>query len=410
MKILWVKSDFLHPTTRGGQIRTLETVKRLHAKHEIHYVAYDNPGQPEGLERAREYCSHAYPVPFHIPPHASPAFAKQLLGNLFSSMPLALSRYQSSAMRRQITKLMDEIRFDGVVCDFLFPAPNFENLGNCVLFQHNVETMIWRRHAEQAPDRLRRLYLRKQADRMYRWEQRMCKAAGKVIAVSPQDAAVIQQLFGINCESVPTGVDIEYFRRPDLVTAKADIVFLGSMDWMPNIDGIGYFVREILPLVRQRVPGCSVAIVGRSPSRATLALAERDSSIQVTGTVADVRPWLWGAKLSIVPLRIGGGTRLKIYESMAAGTPVVSTSIGAEGLAVNPPTNIRLADAPSDFAEQCSTLLEQENTRAHMAQEALSLVTSRFSWDAVVEEFEKLLVPSSSRRPVALSTAPATGS
>jgi glycosyltransferase involved in cell wall biosynthesis len=157
------------------------------------------------------------------------------------------------------------------------------------------------------------------------------------------------------------------------------------------------------------VPQCSVAIVGRSPSKATLALAERDSKIQVTGTVADVRPWLWGAKLSIVPLRIGGGTRLKIYESMAAGTPVVSTRIGAEGLEVEHPTNIRLADAPSDFAKQCVTLLERDDDRQRLALEALSLVTSRFSWDAVVAEFEKLLAPSSSwRTAMELSTAPAS--
>src|SRR5437868_7666503 len=108
MKILWVKSDFLHPTTRGGQIRTLETVKRLHAKHEIHYIAYDNPTHPEGLQRAHEYCSRAYPVPFQIPPHASLAFAGQIFGNIFSSMPLALSRYQSRAMRRQIVSVMRE--------------------------------------------------------------------------------------------------------------------------------------------------------------------------------------------------------------------------------------------------------------------------------------------------------------
>ena len=163
------------------------------------------------------------------------------------------------------------------------------------------------------------------------------------------------------------------------------------MDWMPNIDGVQYFVREILPLIRKRLPACTLAVVGRAPSAAIRALAEHDSAIQVTGTVADVRPWLWGAKVSVVPLRIGGGTRLKIYEAMAAGTANVSTSIGAEGLEVEHPANIRLADTPAAFAEQCIELLENATERERLAAEALNLVTTRFSQDVVVDEFERLL-------------------
>ncbi len=179
------------------------------------------------------------------------------------------------------------------------------------------------------------------------------------------------------CPAYPPAWISTYFAGPQ-VQPKADLVFLGSMDWLPNIDGIEYFVREILPLIRKRMPACTLAVVGRTPSAAIRALAERDSGIQVTGTVADVRPWLWGAKVSIVPLRIGGGTRLKIYESMAAGTPTVSTSIGAEGLDVSHPANIRLADTPSAFAEQCVELLENAQERERLAAEALGLVTHTF--------------------------------
>ena len=392
MKILWVKSDFLHPTTRGGQIRTLEIVKRLHARHEVHYLAYDDPNQPEGLKRAQEYCTRAYPVPHEVPPHASLKFVGQLAANAFSSMPLALSRYYSPTMRKQIAAISKAVQFDSIVCDFTYMAPNFENLNNCVLFQHNVETMIWRRHAANAPDPMRKWYFSSQAERMFNWEKRMCLAAGQIIAVSSQDAAVMRELFGITkVSSISTGVDIEYFRRPPEVCPEADLIFLGSMDWLPNIDGVQYFVREILPLIRKRLPRCKLAVVGRSPSAATLALAERDSGIQVTGTVPDVRPWLWGSKVSIVPLRIGGGTRLKIYEAMAAGTATVSTSIGAEGLEVTHPANIRLADTPSGFAEQCIEVLENTQERERLASEALGLVGARFSWDVVAAEFERLL-------------------
>ena len=405
MRILWVKCDFLHPTTRGGQIRTLEIVKRLHARHEVHYLAYDSDN-PEGLKRSAEYCTRAYPVRLEVPPRRSLAFAAQLAANLFSSMPLSLSRYCSAAMQKQIVALLQETQFDSVVCDFLSPAPNFPSLGQCVLFQHNVETMIWRRHAQNAPDPLRKFYFKAQAERMFRWERRMCREAAEIIAVSPQDAALMREMFGVGeVAAIPTGVDLDFFRRPADVQPKADLVFLGSMDWLPNIDGVEYFVREILPLIRKCLPECRLAVVGRTPSAAIRALAERNPGIQVTGTVADVRPWLWGSKVSIVPLRIGGGTRLKIYESMAAGTPTVSTSIGAEGLDVSHPANIRLADTPAGFAEQCIELLEDARERERLAAEALALVTAHFSWDVVTTEFERLLVAAQNRAP---SPQPAT--
>ncbi len=392
MKILWVKTDFLHPTTRGGQIRTLETIQRLHARHEVHYVAYDNPAQPEGLQRAHEYCSFAYPLTLDVPPRRSLKFGGQLLANLFSPLPLSITRYCSTVMRDQITKLVSTISFDSLVCDFLTPAPNFPDMSKVVLFQHNVETMIWRRHVEQSPDPLSKAYFQVQADRMFNCERDMCRAAARVIAVSSQDAVMMKKMFNVEAFSVPTGVDLDYFRRPADTPHKSDLVFVGSMDWLPNLDGVNYFVREVMPLIWRRKPGCTLAVVGRAPAPDIRALAEKDSRITVTGTVPDVRPYLWGATASVVPLRIGGGTRLKIYEAMAAGTPTVSSSTGAEGLDVSHPYNIRLADTPETFAAECLTLLSDQAQREAMAAAALHLVTSRYSWDAITDEFEQLLI------------------
>ena len=392
MKILWVKTDFLHPTTRGGQIRTLETLKRLHARHEVHYVAYDNPAQPEGVQRAHEYCSHAYPLTLDVPPRRSLKFGGQLLANLFSPLPLSITRYRSPAMRDQIARLASTISFDSLVCDFLTPALNFPEMRKVVLFQHNVETMIWHRHVEQSPDPLRKAYFQMQAGRMFNCERDMCRAAARVIAVSPQDAVMMKKMFDVESFSVPTGVDLDYFRRPADASHKVDLVFVGSMDWLPNSDGINYFVSEVMPLVWRQKPDCTLAIVGRAPGPDILALAQKDTRITVTGTVPDVRPWMWGASVAVVPLRIGGGTRLKIYEAMAAGTPTVSTTIGAEGLDVSHPGNIRLADTSEAFANECLALLADREQRDAVAAAALHLVSSRYSWDAITDEFEKLLV------------------
>jgi glycosyltransferase involved in cell wall biosynthesis len=488
MRILWIKTDFLHPTSRGGQIRTLETLRRLHARHEVHYVAFENPAQPEGPARAGEYCSFAYPVPHAAPPKGSFAFAMQVPASLFSPLPLAVSRWVAPAMRRQIRRLREAHRFDSVVCDFVAPSPNLDSLAGCVLFQHNVETMIWRRMAEHAPGPLRRAYFGLQAARMFRLEKKACLEAAHIVAVSDADARAMRDMFGVrDISSVPTGVDIDYFRRPEPAQrtpaqhaltertpvkqtpaewapaertpvertpaertpsehalaqrslaeytlrtpaehalaertlaertlaertpaehtlaqytpaeptpagpppCEADLVFVGSMDWLPNVDGVEYFVRDILPLIRRERPECTLTVVGRVPPPQILALARSDRRIRITGTVPDVRPYLWGSRVSVVPLRSGGGTRLKIYESMAGGVPVVSTTVGAEGLDVTHPSNIRLADTPAAFAGECLQLLNDEPARARIAAAGLQLVASRYSWDRIARDFEEIL-------------------
>ena len=397
MKLLWIKTDFLHPTTRGGQIRTLETLRRLHTRHEVHYLAYADPAQPEGPARSGEYSTRTYPVARAFPPRRSAAFLGEAAANLFSPLPLSVARYQSPEFTREVERLTAAGHFDSIVCDFLFPAPNIGDIGRCVLFQHNVESVIWQRHVQAASNPLVRSYMSSQARRMEAYERQICRAAGHVIAVSTQDADTMRSLYGCSrISAVPTGVDIDYFAPPaqsqpgDANTA-ADLVFVGSMDWMPNIDGMRWFWRDVFPLILRERPQTSLAIVGRTPSPEIAAWAGKSPRVVVTGTVPDVRPWLWGAKLSIVPLRIGGGTRLKIYEAMAARAAVVSTTIGAEGLAIRPPHNIRLADSAEAFAKECLQLLADEPARRVIADEAWRMVAGSFSWEAVTREFESAL-------------------
>ena len=391
MKLLWVKTDFLHPTTRGGQIRTLETLRRLHQNHEVHYVAFEDPKQPEGLARSSEYCAKAYPVAHQVADKTSPAFALQLIAGVFSRLPVAVSRYRSAAMRRQVETLLGQHKFDSVVCDFLFPALNISQLDACVLFQHNVESMIWKRYVDHAAG-LKKMYFALQAKRMLAYEGEVCRSVRKVIAVSDADADAMRRIYGIaRAYATPTGVDLDYFARPDVSSKLADLVFLGSMDWMPNIDGVAWFVREVLPLIRLQRPDCTLAIAGRRPSAEVTRLVESDKRIEVTGTIPDVRPWLFGSLVSIVPLRIGGGTRLKIYEAMAAKAPVVSTAIGAEGLDVSDGENIYIADTAQLFAARCLELLDSAAERERLSTAAWNLVASKYSWEVVTRSMEQLL-------------------
>lgn len=400
MKILWVCGTFLHPTTKGGQIRTLEMLKRLHQGHEIHYLAYQTPGDAEGLARASEYSTRAYAIPHHVPPRGSVKFFGQLAGNLLSELPLSVSRYAGEPMRAKIAELRTKENFDSVVCDFLFPAPNFEDLSGVVLFEHNVESMIWKRHVEASKDPLRKAYFSLQCNRMLAYEKKAVRQCAHVIAVSPVDARKLEQMFSVpHVSDVKTGVDTGYFDPPRGEHPHvADMVFVGSMDWMPNIDGVNFFTSEVLPLIRKQLPNASLAVVGRTPGPEIRRLAETGQNIVVTGTVADIRPYLWGSAVSIVPLRIGSGTRLKIYESMAAKTAVVSTTIGAEGLIYEDGKNIAIADSPEQFAARTVELLKDAAQRNKMAQSAFDMVAAQFSWEQVTREFEALLAKYPARR------------
>jgi glycosyltransferase involved in cell wall biosynthesis len=392
VKILWVNANFMHPTNKGGSIRTLEMLRYLHRWHEIHYVAIEDPAHPEGPLLSKEYCSRAYPFRRRVPGKNSLAYYGQVAGSLFASIPLAMTRYSSPALGRFLDELMRKERFDRAVADHLTPATYFPGLERSVLFQHNVETVIWRRYAEHAEGALRKWYFGLQARRMFAFERRICRAAGHIVAVSDVDARMMRELFGATrISDIPTGVNIEYFAPPSSPESTADLVFVGSMDWMANEDGVLYFVREILPLIRRRRPETSFAIVGRRAPPSIADLGRQDPRILVTGTVPDVRPYLWGSRVSIVPLRIGGGTRLKIYESMAARVPVVSTTVGAEGLTVEHPENIRIADTPADFADRCLELLEDAGERQKVAAAAWNMILSRFSWEHVSHRFEKIL-------------------
>jgi glycosyltransferase involved in cell wall biosynthesis len=364
----------------------------LHRRHEVHFLAFRSPGDSEGLTRSSEYCAHAYPIDFTSTPKDSIRFGAQLAAGLFDPVPLAVSRFRSAAMRDKIAELTAAVRFDRVVCDFLVPAVNFPSLQRTVLFQHNVESTIWRRRIEHARNPIERAYLKMQASRMLTFEGRVCRAVDGVIAVSDLDAAAMSEQFGVErVGAVPTGVDLEYFLRPrEAPAADNDLIFIGSMDWAPNVGGILEFVRSTLPLIRRERPGTSLLIVGRDPTPEIRDLAEKDPGIIVTGTVPDVRPYLWRSLVSIVPLQIGGGTRLKIYESMAAGVATVSTTIGAEGIVAGP-SEIRRADEPDTFARHCLDLLENAAERDALSNSARALVTERFSWEQVTRRFEDLL-------------------
>jgi len=390
--LLWLKTELLHPLDKGGRIRTYQMLRHLLRHHRITYVTLDDGNRaPDAIERAAEYCTDLVRVPIRTSPKGSVGFYAELLRNLFSPLPYAVAKYRSSAMGRAIDRLVDRDRPDLVVCDFLAPSVNVPNdlPVATVLFQHNVEAMIWQRHAAVATGRWRRAYLERQWQRMHAYERAQCRRFSRVVAVSPEDAAWFAREYGISAVShVPTGVDTEFFRPGGHAPrAPREIIFTGSMDWMPNEDAVRYFTDAILPIVEAEVPDVRFTIVGRNPSPSIQSLADRHAQVRVTGTVPDVRPFLERAAVVVVPLRVGGGTRLKIFEAMAMEKAIVTTTIGAEGLPVRDGEHLCIADSPSAFAAAVLRLLRDPSSAARLGQRAATLVRSRFGWSRAAEQF-----------------------
>jgi sugar transferase (PEP-CTERM/EpsH1 system associated) len=393
MHIVWLKTELLHPIDKGGRIRTYHMLRHLQRSHRITYVTLDDgTASADARERASEYCHDLVTVAFQTQAKRSVGFYRELLGNLVSSLPYAIAKYRVPAFTRAIRDAARDA--DVIVCDFLVPSVNVPDdlAAPLVLFQHNVEAQIWERHAEHARGALARVYMREQWRRMRNFEGRECARFDHVIAVSQEDARLLQRQYSLGeVSAVPTGVDTEYFAPSGTQTrASNELVFTGSMDWLPNEDAMTWFVRDILPLIRERVPDVRLSIVGRTPSQVVRDLGERFSSVSVTGSVPDVRPYLERGAVFVIPLRIGGGTRLKVFEAMGMEIPVVSTRVGVEGLPLREGSEYLAADDASAFADAVVRLLQDPVRARAIAAAAAARVRNEFGWAEVARRFGEI--------------------
>ena len=407
MRILWLKTELLHPVDKGGKIRSYNMLKELKRGCHVTYLTLDDgTADANARELADEYCHELVCIPHRLREKFTTGFYVELVLNVTSNLPYAIKKYESPAMRSEIEKRVADGRFDVLVCDFLAPAVNgpAELNGPTVLFQHNVEAMIWKRHYEVQASAAKKKYLFRQWQKMRAFEAKMCPRFDSVVAVSREDRELMQQDYDVKAiYDVPTGVDTSFFRPSGTRERRpANLVFTGSMDWLPNEDAIRYFTEQILPRIKQAVPGVTLTVVGRDPYPALVELSKRDASVIVTGRVEDVRPFMEEAAVYVVPLRIGGGTRLKIYEAMAMEKAIVSTSIGAEGLPVEDGREILLADTSEAFADAVIKLLRDESLNTEIGTRAAAKVRENFGWDIVADSFAAIC-----ERTIALKRSPA---
>ena len=393
VRVLWVKAGKLLPVDTGGKIRSFNLLRQLAGRHDVTLLSYYGGRRDDMYERELRG-AFAGAVPLHTGALDGSQLARALdyVRRGFSDAPYAVAKFTSPLVRARIAGWDHDRVFDVAVCDFLSASLNFPERPRVptVLFQHNVESVLWERQAVTERHPIKRLVFAREAHKMRRYESAAVARFARVIAVSDADRAAMAAMTDpARISVVPTGVDTRAF-RPAVRNESPfpEVLFLGSMDWEPNIDAVRYFCDAVWPRVRTAVPGARFRVVGRHPPPSIQRLAAED--IEIAGRVPSVHEHLYRAAVFVVPLRVGGGTRLKIYEAMGAAKAVVSTTIGAEGLDVRHGENIVIADDAASFAAGVVRLLQDPDERRALEDGALALA-ARYDWTAVSQQFEDIL-------------------
>jgi len=393
MKLLWVKGGGLLPPDTGGKIRSYQILKQLARWHDITLFTY-YPERPNDLHPAgSELFSKVVAVPLPLPHYRSLAEYARYARLLATGRAYTIEKYfYYPEVRRSFQALMGSSQFDLIVCDFIYPAPliDWKSRPRKILFTHNVEAQIWERYYKVARNPIWKFVCWLESRTLARAERQYLPLADCVLTVSEYDRAFFAQYVAADrLFVIPTGVDTEYFQPMSDPPEPNTMVFTGSMDWMPNEDGVSYFGEKIFPIIQREIPKARFFAVGHRPPKRILALASE--SVVVTGSVDDIRPYLAKAAVCVVPLRSGSGTRIKIFEAMAMGKAVVSTTLGAEGLPVRHGEHIILADDPEHFARETVGVLRDVERRDQLGRAARQLVAENYGWPAVAKYFDRTI-------------------
>ena len=386
MHILVVDEEIPLPPNSGKRIRSSELIKRLSQHHSVAYLAYDQ-SRASVADAVDALGLHDV----HLVAHRDVSLPRKYAGalaNVFQRWPYSVVSHFSREFQQALDRLVAETAPDLIIAEW---TPYLQFVRDVrrvpvIAATHNVEGQIWERHAQVNKGPLRWFY-REQARKMIAFEKAALSACTGVTAVSEDDADQFRG-WGVpgSIDVVPNGVDTAAFTPGYFSSSPCKICFVGSMDWMPNQDAVQYFYESVMPLLDARDLDYSFVVIGRNPPAGIRSMAEAEKVV-ITGTVDDVRDHLAGATVCVVPLRVGGGSRLKILEAQACGIPVVATTIGAEGLTLEDGEEILIADSPSEICDAIVKVAEDDQLSRRLIEAGRSAVERSYSWDSIASDY-----------------------
>lgn len=393
MRVVIVDGDISYPATSGKRLRTMNLMLRLADRHRITYIAR---GDAEGNEghAAREFLSSygIKPVLVHdpVPQKQGIRFYGRLAANMLSAWPYSVTSHQSRLMQDAVTQHAAGNAVDLWQLEWSAYMPVVEKFeGPKVVVAHNVDTLIWQRYHETAEGFLKRLFIQKQWQKFDEFERWALARATRVVAVSEDDADLLRTKFGVaQVDVVENGIDREFFSKVEGPGDPKRILFLGAMDWRPNLDAAALLLNKIFPAVLAHEPEARLVIVGRNPPRWLVERAATARHVELHADVPNVRRFLAGSGVMAVPLRIGGGSRLKILEALACGLPVVSTRVGAEGLQLVPSEDFIQAEE-GEMTNALVQAIRQPQTVRALADHGRKFVLEHHDWGMLARKLEQ---------------------
>jgi glycosyltransferase involved in cell wall biosynthesis len=395
LHVVLVDEELPYPANSGKRIRTLNLTLRLARRHRLTYVCHRNADPDEARAAAAFFVENGVvPVVVDraVPARSGPPFYLRLAANLLSPLPYSVATHRSRALRRALRRLAAAGGIDLWHCEWTPYAASLRGLaGPRLVVAHNVESVIWQRYAEAEPGPLRRWYIRRQWHKWRRFEAAALGAVERTVAVSDVDAARLREDFGVSrIDVVENGVDTAHFHPQGGPREPGRLLFLGSLDWRPNLDGVGQLLDRVFPAVRAREPSARLCLVGRNPPAALRRRAASTPGVELHADVPDVRPSLATCSLLVVPLRIAGGSRLKILEALACGTPVVSTRVGAEGLCLEPGRHLSVVEGVDDLPAAIVSALRAPAAARDQAERGREEVLRRYDWEQLAARLEEV--------------------
>lgn len=404
MKVAIVNEGIGYPPDAGNWLRTLNLMVPLARRHQITYICRGS-NDPSAVSRAREYYAdhgiRALISDDHPPENRGAMFYGRLAANLLSPFPYSIAAHRSRAVRATMRRLAAEERIDLWQFETISYADTLSpTSARTIVMAHNVESLIWERLRDAERGRARRWYIGHQWRKYARFEQRVLRAADRVVAVSEEDAALMRERFGVsNAAVVDNGVDIARFANDSSIQVRDArlVLFLGSLEWRPNLDSVELLLSEIMPAVRASEPEARLCIVGRKPPASLVKRVKDDPLTELHPNVPDVRPYLARAAMLAVPLRIGGGSRLKILEAAAAGLPVVTTRVGCEGLRFEAGRDLSVVNSADEMSGALLECMRHPAAAAARAANAKRVIDSRYDWSRLADRLEQVWVETVAR-------------
>ena len=398
LNILWISHFVPYPPKGGCFQRSYNLIKEVSRNNNIYLIALrhkDKTTHPEvetnkAKSELEKLCKKV--IILDISSFSGLNYYYMALKSIFNINPLTVNLFISKDIGNIIVKLVHDIKIDVAHYDTISLCEYMHHSGSVpkILNHHGVESFMIRRRVNNEPNLMKKLYLLLESYKLRKYEERNCHKFYMNLTVSEEDKLMLKKISPRSrFEVVENGVDVDYFKQKDGHDNTNRLIFAGRMDQYSNVDAIMQFCRNVWPLVKEKFPKMRFSIIGNNPPQKLLDMAKSDERIEVLGYVDDVRPYFAGATISICPIRDGGGTRLKILDAMAMGMPIISTTIGCEGIDVSPGINVFIANTPEEYVQSIGKLINDDMLRKSLSNCARITVEKKYSWNIIGQKLNK---------------------